>query len=178
MKNRRSIIIAFLLCATLIVGVGYAAFVGNLTINGTTLYNPENSDLDGNIKFSAIQSAENCTVAIGTTGDTATMDVVFTSADAVNDSNGKPICTATCVLVISNTSGTEDVVLQNPTDFHNTNTFFTVSTDWTGDVTLTHGTSKTITITVTADISGENLPSQSGTFIVQIPVSPVADATV
>ena len=172
MKNRRNIIIAFLLCATLIVGVGYAAFVGNLTVNGTTAFNPENNTLDEKIEFSAVQYAENCTVNIGPTGDTATRDVTVTTADALTI-DGKQIATATCVLVITNSSTDTAVTLTNPTDFHNTNGFFNISTDWTGDVVLNANDSKTITITVTADVGGIDLPKQEGTFIIQIPVAPV-----
>ena len=173
MKNRRNIIIAFLLCATLIVGVGYAAFVGNLTINGTTAFNPENNTLDENIEFSAVQYAENCTVNIGETGDIATMDVVFTFADALKNDEGEWIATAKCILVIANNSENTAVTLTNPTDFHNTNSFFKITTNWNQDVVLNGGKNTTIEITVTANVGGDNIPKQEGTFIIQIPVSPV-----
>ena len=50
MKNRRNIIIAFLLCATLIVGVGYAALSDVMDISGTTTYN-QNNALDALVYF-------------------------------------------------------------------------------------------------------------------------------
>ena len=169
MKNRRTVLIAFLLCATLIVGVGYAAFVGNLTVNGTTSFDPDNSTLDDSVEFSAVQYAENCSVNIGKTGDIATVAVTFTTADAIDN-----VATAKCVLVITNKSaqGTK-VKLTNPTNFQNTNSFFKIKTDWTDDVVLDGGESTTITITVTADVGGTDLTKQEGTFIVQIPKASV-----
>ena len=52
MKNRRSIIIAFLLCACMIVGVGYAAFSDVMDITGTAELNA-NEVADGNVIFTA-----------------------------------------------------------------------------------------------------------------------------
>ena len=171
MKNRRLVLVAFLLCASILVGVGYASFVGNLTVNGTMAYNPENSTVDGSVMFSAVQSAENCSVQIGETGDTATMDVTFTDADAVNG-----VCTATAVLVITN-SGTDAVTLSIPTDYHITNNFFTVSAEWKGrnenatTMELAGNSSITVSFVVTATPLGNNSSAESGTFIIQVPVS-------
>ena len=43
MKNRRNIIIAFLLCASLIVGVGYAALAENLVVDGSLAFFKDNT---------------------------------------------------------------------------------------------------------------------------------------
>ena len=51
MKNRRNIIIAFLLCATLIVSVGYATVVDILDVDGTFEYFSEHHSLDADINF-------------------------------------------------------------------------------------------------------------------------------
>lgn len=52
MKNRRNIIIAFLLCACLFVGIGYAAIADQLTVNGTVKYDATPAtELDANIYF-------------------------------------------------------------------------------------------------------------------------------
>lgn len=55
MKNRRNIIIAFLLCATLLVGVGYAAVADVLDVDGTAEYGIM-GDFDGNIQFTEAYS--------------------------------------------------------------------------------------------------------------------------
>ena len=51
MKNRRNIIIAFLLCATLIVSVGYAKVVDILDVDGTFEYFSDRHSLDADINF-------------------------------------------------------------------------------------------------------------------------------
>ena len=52
MKSKRNMIIAFLLCATLIVGVGYAAVAEQLTVDGTASYNTSPiTGLEGVIHF-------------------------------------------------------------------------------------------------------------------------------
>ena len=38
MRNRKTIITAFVLAACLLIGVGYAAVTGNLTITGATTW--------------------------------------------------------------------------------------------------------------------------------------------
>lgn len=50
MKNRRNIVIAFLLCACMIVGVGYAALSDVMDVTGTTTYN-EDKALDASVYF-------------------------------------------------------------------------------------------------------------------------------
>ena len=50
MKNRRNVLIAFLLCATLIVGVGYAAIADVMDVFGTAEFNSEDT-FDGNVIF-------------------------------------------------------------------------------------------------------------------------------
>ncbi|MBR2849805.1 MAG: hypothetical protein IKB84_02070 [Clostridia bacterium] len=54
MKNRRNIVIAFMLCAVMLLGVGYAAVSDALDINGTAEINAGNvqSAFDANVYFS------------------------------------------------------------------------------------------------------------------------------
>ena len=163
MKNRRSIIVAFLVCACLLVGVGYAAFAGNLIINGTATYTHDGEEIDEAVKFSGYSNLSHCNVTIAETGDTATMDVVVTKADAVND-----VCTATATFIISNGS-TEDLTFSNPgTIAVNGTELFTVTTDWTEDKLVAAGTTVEITITVTANVNSVT-EDQFGSFVVQLP---------
>ena len=55
MKNRRIIVIAFMLCAVMLLGVGYAAVSDALDISGTAEINSGNvqSAFDTNVRFSA-----------------------------------------------------------------------------------------------------------------------------
>lgn len=81
MKNRRSTILAFLLCATLVLGIGYAALSDTLTIGGSATFNPSgfvNDKVESAIKFTAATSNDAyCTGANITADDTASMAVVF-----------------------------------------------------------------------------------------------------
>lgn len=83
MKKRRFAIVAFLLCATLIMGIGYAAVNGMLMIGGKVTYNPlgvVEDNVDAAVKFTAAEAdtlVPNCTAEATFTGDNATLNVVF-----------------------------------------------------------------------------------------------------
>ena len=52
MKNRRLALVAFLLCACMIVGVGYAALAVQLTIDGTVAFHDDaNTELNQKVHF-------------------------------------------------------------------------------------------------------------------------------
>lgn len=80
MKNRRNIIVAFLLCACLIVGVGYAALTDTLMINGNVTVKHENANnvFDGCVIFdNTITNGDNQidTIEYSADADTATVSV-------------------------------------------------------------------------------------------------------
>ena len=55
MKNRRTVVVAFLVAAVMLLGIGYAALTDTLTINGDLKSDPSASqnEFDGDIYFSA-----------------------------------------------------------------------------------------------------------------------------
>ena len=73
MKNRRTIIVAFLVMAMLVTGIGYAAVSQTLTVQGTATYNPTDAakEFQDNIYFSN-------GFRVDGTGD-ATKDVINTT---------------------------------------------------------------------------------------------------
>ena len=80
MKNRRNLIVAFLLCACLIVGIGYAALTDTLRIDGTAAVKHENANnvFDGSVMWdTTITNGKNQldTVEYGSDADTATITV-------------------------------------------------------------------------------------------------------
>ena len=86
MKNRRNIIVAFLLCACLIVGVGYAALTDTLRIDGTATVKHENANnvFDGCVVFdTTITNGANQldTIQYGTDADTANVTVNSLTVD-------------------------------------------------------------------------------------------------
>ncbi|MBQ2805578.1 MAG: hypothetical protein IJF08_00860 [Clostridia bacterium] len=62
MKNRRIILIAFLLCSCMIVGLGYAAYSEVLDISGTAELDQDETH-DGNVYFSSATPANNLDTA-------------------------------------------------------------------------------------------------------------------
>lgn len=76
MRNRRNILIAFLLCASILVGVGYAKVVDVMDITGSAEYNMDDS-IDSNVEFTDAEAIKDPTS--GMTENTAS--VTTTNAD-------------------------------------------------------------------------------------------------
>ena len=174
MKNRRNVLIAFLLCATLIVGVGYATFTGNLIINGTATYTHTGAELDEDIYFSGYENLQHCNVSFADP-DTATLEVTFTPADSTD---GGRTCVATATLIITNTSTTTSVefdttalsdIIVNSAD--NTHSIFEVEATLS-NTTLNANSTIKVFVTVTASISGIN-EDRTGTFVIQLPATQI-----
>ncbi len=92
MKNRRTVIVAFMLVAAMVMGIGYAAVSGQLTIAGTaSYYNPDKATVSGMLNFSKItenlEGANYDTSRVTITGvgtQAATLAVVLNQDDAVD----------------------------------------------------------------------------------------------
>ena len=89
MKNRRLALVAFLLCACMIVGVGYAAVVTSLNVDGKVSYeklSEEDPKYDEKIHFTGITSGDDEVVrAVVQSGDqTATLSASFNSGNIGN----------------------------------------------------------------------------------------------
>lgn len=83
MKNRKIIVVAFMLCATLLLGIGYAALTDTLTIIGNAHIDVDkaNQTFDGKVYFSG--SAASSSTGTGTEDDVAS----HTSDDATFTAN-------------------------------------------------------------------------------------------
>lgn len=82
MKNRRLALTSFLILAVLVMGIGFAALVDTLSINGDVTFNPASAVIGekaGAIKFS---QAEGDTVAYP---DASVIDAVTVSASVIAD---------------------------------------------------------------------------------------------
>ncbi|MBQ9746501.1 MAG: hypothetical protein IJW21_06730 [Clostridia bacterium] len=82
MRNIRNVIIAFVIFASLVVTVGFAALVDNLAVRGEFSATPV--VYDSSIYFTYVKSIKNCSVKISDDGDTATVHVFLDDADMVN----------------------------------------------------------------------------------------------
>lgn len=183
MKKKSLVIAAFLLCATLVMGVGFAALSGTLNITGTAYFNgtaATNSDILSSLKFTNATAGDNCTATVAS-DHSATMDVVFNDTDGTV---GK-VFTATATYTIAYESSTAinlpDVKFSTPNPTITSaagSTGFAISTNWTTDQTLEFG--KTITVTVTVTYTNQNpveTNTVSATIAVPLPYATVADTT-
>ena len=82
MKNRKLFIVSFLVVATLIVGVGFAAVGGVLTVDGSIEYNGQlaaQDEIKDAMKFTGVADMVNCEATVS--GHAATLNVVFNDTD-------------------------------------------------------------------------------------------------
>ena len=159
MKSRRIVVTAFLLCACLIIGVGYAALNDDLVVKGTGLLSEGMADteFEKDVYFKEVTTRTNCTAVIDasdTTGDTVVITISDTTSKMAVKGN-----TATVTLVVANDSLEPVHVTLN--SVNDTNGYFSISCDEqagfdivagtdNGDGTVTPGTT-TIVVTVTLE---------------------------
>lgn len=153
MKKRRLVVAAFLLCAMLLMSIGYAAITGQLTINGTVTYNGTGevgADIHTAVKFTEAKALTNCTAAITdtATGNVANMIVTFNDTEGVAGTK----FTATAQYTVA--YETEDttlpkVVFETPVPQLTGDSNFAVTVDWVNDTEIAPGGDATMTVTVT-----------------------------
>ncbi len=148
MKKRRIIITAFILCASLVIGIGYATITGNLYINGTATFKGSVAlDEQVAVGFTASKTGTNCTDASIDTSDKtkANITVVF------NDTLGNAYeFTGNATYKISYNADDEtlpSVMLNNPT------------------ATVTAGTANKGEFTITATYSPDVNTSGTGGLV-------------
>lgn len=172
MKNRRSIIISFLLCAALLVGVGYAALAENLTIDGTlAFFQSSESGLEGNLYFNGAY-----TIVDGSHEDITTDMIGIVNvnvSDGTQNANINAQFTLDSLQELNTGVGSEvgiilPVVVKNPTENAFTVSFGQISTSGeigaTGVATTAHFTMDT-TVREAATESGlvSELTVEAGT---------------
>ena len=171
MKNRRTVVVAFLLCAVMLLGVGYAALSDTLDITGSVDVNQSAAEeaFNEDIYFSAAV-ANNIAGADNAGGNTASVNA---------DNNDKASFTiksmkgagdvATFTFTIKNDG---DVAANVTPKFNatlgNTNEeYFSVTSDWAGATKeLAAGAEVTYTVTVTM----KKTPTEtiSGSFLIEL----------
>ena len=175
MKQRRLTIVAFLLIATLVLGVGYAAVTGNLTLNGTVSYSPEQLVNDATVKFSAA-SGTGCVASV-TGNSTAIMDVSFMDNDGVADQAGTKEYTAEAIYTISYTGdeNLSDLRITPSISSALASTDFTMLYEWIGNDNIV-GPGETVQLKVTVKYTvPDPIPATSveDTFIINLAYAPL-----
>ena len=66
MRNRKTVVVAFMLCAVMLLGIGYAALTDTLEITGSAGVNVDDSRkvFDEDVYFSKVISGNGCTAEI------------------------------------------------------------------------------------------------------------------
>lgn len=154
MKNRRTLIVVFMLVATMCIGVGFAALSQTLTISGTANITKDaaQDEFNDDVYFSGTGAVTNCTAALA--GDVSTKPDAATIT--IENSLGVVGDTATAVFTIKNegnSTATVAVTGSDSTNFRVTadNPTNTIPAGGTLDVTVT----VTLKTTVETDITGE-----------------------
>ena len=95
MRNRKAIIVSFVLVACMLIGVGYAAITGSLDITGNTFFysaSETGAQVHQAVKFKsaatvAVSDVKNVSCNASLTGDdTADLAIVFTDTDLADTS--------------------------------------------------------------------------------------------
>ena len=142
MKNRKIVVVAFLLVSVLLLGVGYAALTDTLTINGSANVAADDvaDAFDSNIYFSKVISGDGCNAVIDPNdNDKGTITVNSGALKAVGD---EVIATYTI-----KSDSDLDVSIAKPIITNTNSEHFEVSHSWAVDQTLESG--KTIDVTIT-----------------------------
>ena len=170
MKNRKTVIVAFMLCAVMLLGVGYAALTDTLDINGSADVNVSalNAEFEEDVYFSAAVANE--------TGNTASInqdnnDKASFSAKTLKAKGD----TVTFTFTITNKSA-HDVVITpklNATQGNTNEEYFKITSDWNGAAKTVAATTdasnpSTITYTVTIELIKDATDTIYGSFLVEL----------
>ena len=159
MRNKRTILIAFLLISTLALGIGYANLTDYLEVSGTadiTKDAAENTFNEDVYFKTAVANEVGNTASVNADNKDKASFTVNTLTDAAhkatftftiyNDSE-QTVASVTPTVSTNNTTGTSTYV----------DSLFTVTTDWDSAKTINPKQEVTITVTVSLD----ELPSET-----------------
>ena len=172
MKNRKIVVVAFLLIAVLLLGVGYAALTDTLTIIGNAHIDVDtaNKTFDERIYFSAAEATSS--TGTGTTADTAS----YTADDATYTANKLAIKGEKSVFTftITNVSNVDAEITVNTKKLSgdnnpsNSNTEkFTVEYSYPDGMTIAKN-GGTITVVVTVTLKEVVTSATSATFGIEL----------
>ena len=176
MKNRRTVVVAFLLCAVMLLGVGYAALSDTLDITGSVDVNQSAAEeaFNEDVYFSAAV-ANNIDGTDNAGGNTASVNA---------DNNDKASFTiksmkgagdvATFTFTIKNDGDVDATVTPklNATLGNTNPEYFSIVSDWDG-ATKDLAAHSEITYTLTVELLKTPTETISGSFLVELTVTSV-----
>lgn len=177
MKNRKFIVVAFLLVAVMLLGVGYAALTDTLTIIGNAHIDVDtaNKTFDDKVYFS--DSAASSSTGTGTSADVAshTADDATFTANRLATVGQKSVFTFT----ITNDSNVDAIISVNPTKLSgdgnpsNSNSDkFTVEYSYPDGMTIAKN-GGTIKVVVTVTVREPVTSATSATFGIELTATSV-----
>ena len=172
MKNRRNVVVAFLVVAVMLLGIGYAALTDVLDINGSVDVNQSAAEeaFNEDIFFSAAAANE--------AGNTASVnaDNNDKASFTINTFKGKDDV-ATFTFTIKNNGDVDaNVTPKLNASLGNTNPeYFAIESDWDGDTKLLEA-GEEITYTLTITMLKTPTETVSGSFLVELEAKSVEAA--
>ena len=160
MKKRRIVITAFLLVACMLIGVGYAAITGSITINGKTSAGVHSDNFKVIIEQGTEVVKKNGATLTNPTGEGVTPYYSFTygtlGTSVIANINEGVLTqegdTVTITFTILNESESLHAKVSYKTLTHDNDEYFEVTTDFSGERTLGEKGSGTDSTTVTVTI--------------------------
>ena len=164
MKNRRTVVVAFLLCAVMLLGVGYAALSDTLDITGSADVNQSAAEeaFNEDIYFSAAVAND--------TGNTASVnaDNNDKASFTINTLKGKGDKATFTFTIKNNGDVAADITPKLNATLGNTNPeYFAVTSDWDG-ATKTLAAAAEITYTVTVELLKTPTETIAGSFLIEL----------
>ena len=164
MKNRKTVVVAFLLIATMLLGVGYAALTDVLDITGS-------ADINQTAAEEAFNEDIHVTAAVPKeVGNTARVnddnnDKASFTANTLKGKGDK----ATFTFTITNAGDVDANVTPtlNATAGNTKPEYFSVTSDWDGATKLLEA-GESLTYTVTVELLQTPTESISGSFLIEL----------
>ena len=164
MKNRRNVVIAFMIVAVMLLGIGYAALSDTLDITGSADVNQSAAEeaFNEDIFFSAAVANE--------TGNTASVnadnnDKASFTANTLKGKGDKVTFTFT---ITNDGDVAADVTPKLNATLGNTNPeYFSITSDW-GGAAKTLDAHSEITYTVTVELLKTPTETISGSFLIEL----------
>ena len=163
MKNRKTIVVAFLLVAVMLLGVGYAALTDVLDINGTADVSQAQAQESFNedVYFTAAVANQE-----GNTASVVTEDPDMASFTASTLKGKGDVVTFTFTII--NEGDVDAVVTPSLAGDGNSNpTYFKVFSDWSGQAKEL-GAGQSITYTITVELLETPTDTIHGSFHIEL----------
>lgn len=164
MKNRRNVVVAFLLIAVMLLGVGYAALTDVLDITGS-------ADVNQSAAEEAFNEDVYFTAAVANqTGNTASVnaDNKDKASFTANTLKGKDdVVTFTFTIVNEGDVAADVTPTLNATAGNTKPEYFEITSDWDG-ATKTLASGGSLTYTVTVKLLQTPTESVSGSFLIEL----------